>query len=295
MIEKKGNILNKGKLSPQLIVGLTLTILFWILNWSLPGLRTHLLFFPLWLGYCLTVDGLLYFRSGSSFISRNPVKFAFMFLISIPGWWLFELINHRTNNWFYQGKNYFSNIEFFIYASINFSTVMPSVFTTSELISTSSWIRGLKRGASISKNKKVAVLFLLIGTASLSAVLLMPDYFYPLLWLSIYLIIEPINILTENPTLLDYLSKGDWRPLISLWIGVLICGFFWEMWNYLSYPKWVYRTPHVDFCHVFEMPLLGYLGYIPFSMELFALYHLISGLPKNKFKIDFFMNLNERS
>ena len=29
--------------------------------------------------------------------------------------------------------------------------------------------------------------------------------------------------------------------------------------------------------HVFEMPLLGYIGYIPFSWELFALYHLIVG------------------
>jgi hypothetical protein len=26
------------------------------------------------------------------------------------------------------------------------------------------------------------------------------------------------------------------------------------------------------------MPLAGYLGYIPFSLELFALYHLVMGL-----------------
>jgi hypothetical protein len=47
------------------------------------------------------------------------------------------------------------------------------------------------------------------------------------------------------------------------------------MWNFLSYPKWIYHVPFVGFLHVFEMPLLGYLGYIPFSWELFALYHLI--------------------
>ena len=61
-------------------------------------------------------------------------------------------------------------------------------------------------------------------------------------------------------------------------VGCLICGFFWELWNFYSHPKWVYQVPFVDFLHVFEMPLLGYLGYVPFSLELFALYHLVVGL-----------------
>jgi hypothetical protein len=30
--------------------------------------------------------------------------------------------------------------------------------------------------------------------------------------------------------------------------------------------------------HIFEMPLLGYGGYLPFAMELHALYHLVAGL-----------------
>ena len=60
----------------------------------------------------------------------------------------------------------------------------------------------------------------------------------------------------------------------------MICGLFWEMWNYHSYPKWVYQVPFVGFLHIFEMPLLGYGGYLPFSLELFALYHLAVGLLK---------------
>jgi hypothetical protein len=50
------------------------------------------------------------------------------------------------------------------------------------------------------------------------------------------------------------------------------------MWNYYAYPKWVYHVPFVDFWRIFEMPLLGYGGYLPFAMELFALYHLVVGL-----------------
>jgi hypothetical protein len=50
------------------------------------------------------------------------------------------------------------------------------------------------------------------------------------------------------------------------------------MWNYFSYPKWQYSVPGVSFLHIFEMPLLGYGGYLPFAMELHALYHLVAGL-----------------
>jgi hypothetical protein len=61
-----------------------------------------------------------------------------------------------------------------------------------------------------------------------------------------------------------------------------MCGFFWEMWNFFSYPKWVYHIPFFDFLRVFEMPILGYGGYIPFALELFALYHLLNGFSRNE-------------
>jgi hypothetical protein len=68
---------------------------------------------------------------------------------------------------------------------------------------------------------------------------------------------------------------------VSLSVGALICGFFWEMWNYYSWPKWIYHTPGAQFLHVFEMPLLGYGGYVPFALELFVLRNLLwRGAPR---------------
>ena len=104
-----------------------------------------------------------------------------------------------------------------------------------------------------------------------------PRYFFPFLWLSLYGIVAPLNVWLGRRSLSEYTAAGDWRPVLALGIGGLICGFFWEMWNFYSYPKWVYSVPFVGFAHVFEMPLLGYGGYIPFSLELFALYHLVTG------------------
>ena len=60
--------------------------------------------------------------------------------------------------------------------------------------------------------------------------------------------------------------------------AALLCGFFWEMWNYLAFPKWYYTIPFGQYAHIFEMPLLGYAGYLPFGLEIYAFYYFIRGL-----------------
>jgi hypothetical protein len=53
------------------------------------------------------------------------------------------------------------------------------------------------------------------------------------------------------------------RPLLQPALAALVCGFFWEMWNYGSLAKWHYSIPYASAFYVFEMPLLGYAGYLP--------------------------------
>jgi hypothetical protein len=54
------------------------------------------------------------------------------------------------------------------------------------------------------------------------------------------------------------------------------------MWNFYAFPKWVYDIPFFDYLHIFEMPLLGYGGYLFFGPELFALYQLLAAaLPED--------------
>jgi hypothetical protein len=257
--------------------GAFLVILFWTLNWSVPGLRTQWAFFPLWLGFILLVDALVYSAKGSSILSRNKNKFIVLFIISIPVWWLFEALNYFTQNWYYEGRQYFSDFQFVLLASLCFSTVMPAVFESAELVATFDWVDKIKITKQIKPDKKYSYSLLILGLVMLSLIILLPHYFYFLIWVSLYLIIEPVNILLGNKNLFNYLSAGNWKPLLSLIIGVLICAFFWEMWNYFSYPKWIYFLPGVNIIHIFEMPILGYLGYFPFSLELFAIYNLING------------------
>jgi len=258
--------------------GLLLIILFWVLNWSLNGLRTHWGFFPLWLGYAIFVDAIVYSRKGTSLIKRNWKLFITLFFISVPTWWLFELYNLRTQNWFYDGKQYFNNLEYFLLSSLSFSTVMPAVFETSEFAGTFKWINHLNIKKKISPSLRTVLSLAIPGVFILTLIVIFPKVFYPFVWISAFLIIEPINILLKNKSIFDYTTSADWRPIFALAVGCLICGFFWEMWNYNSYPKWKYDLPMVNTFHLFEMPLPGYIGYLVFPFELFAIYNLITGI-----------------
>ena len=267
--------------------GLVLAITFWILNWSLSGLRTQWGFFPMWLGYCLTVDAMIFTRKGHSLLTRSPRSYVILFLISVPAWWLFEIINLRTQNWYYMGEQYFTDAQFFLFSSLSFSTVMPAVFGTAELASTFTWIKGIKCKLRFEITPAVLIALLAAGLIMLLLMFLWPAYFFCFVWVSLYLILEPLNFRLKNRTLLQYISVGNWQPLLALWVGCIICGFFWEMWNFYSYPKWIYYIPFFNFLHIFEMPLPGYFGYIPFSMELFALYHFAIGLLKHDGRHDY--------
>jgi len=273
-------------------IGILLITVSWILIWSLSGLRSHILFFPLWTGYSLTVDSLVWIRKGISLFTRNKKKFIFLFIVSIPCWWIFELINTRTQNWMYLGKEQFTALQYAFYASLNFSTVIPAVFGSAELLNTFNPIQKMKKWIVIPIHKKSITIIFLSGVLLLLLILLFPKFFYPFVWLSVYLIIDPVNYKLGNPSLLADLSKGNWKKVISLATGALLCGFFWEMWNYFSYPKWTYNTPFVDFAHIFEMPVLGYIGYVPFSLELYALYHFITKSLKKE-KTEEYINISQ--
>lgn len=254
-------------------IGLALTGVAWALNWSLDGARTHVLFFPLWLGYCLTVDAAVVRLRGESLLTRSRRRYVGLFVASMPAWWLFEVINWRTGNWIYLGGERLGDLEYFLLSSLSFSTVMPAVFGTAELLGGLSAIRRLPPGP---RWRPRTTTMLVVGALMLALLLAWPRYFFPLVWLSVWFLVEPLNARADRRTLLDATGRGDWRPVLALALGALFCGLWWELWNYWSWPKWTYEIPFVDFGRVFEMPVLGYAGYLPFALELFALYHLLA-------------------
>ncbi|NIV14482.1 MAG: hypothetical protein GWN62_25365 [Aliifodinibius sp.] len=215
-------------------------------------------------------------------MTRSWQAYLGLFAISVISWWLFEFFNWRLQNWVYLGKENFSNLVFAILATFSFSSVVPAVFGTAELVGSFARIKDLQPGWRLRSTRRTVLFFFILGWFMLILMLAWPRYFFPFMWLSVFFIIEPINVWLGNRTLAKSVHYGDWRPVFALWFGALICGFFWEMWNFYSYPKWIYQIPFVDFGQIFEMPILGYGGYLPFAMELYALYHFIVGFTGRK-------------
>jgi hypothetical protein len=63
----------------------------------------------------------------------------------------------------------------------------------------------------------------------------------------------------------------------------LVCGVLWEFWNYWALTKWTYTVPYPPDVKLFEMPVLGYLGFLPFALECFAMYHFCRGVLRHGF------------
>lgn len=259
-------------------LGILLMAVFWYLIWHYDGLRAHWAFFPLWLGYILVVNAWTEQRQGHSLLSRNKGAWALQFVLSAPIWWIFEWLNYRAHYWYYTEVESFSWLSFHAFATWNFSTVLPAIFGTAELVGTGIKPQLWTMGPKVGGQRIFRIFFFLAGLLMLSVFLFWPQYGAAFLWMSLFFILDPFNYALGYPSLLAETSAGRWRTVLILWIASLICGFFWEMWNYYAVPKWVYQVPFVDFWYIFEMPLLGYLGYLPFALELFAMYHFVLGL-----------------
>lgn len=113
--------------------------------------------------------------------------------------------------------------------------------------------------------------YFITGIMLLIALLIWPRYGMAFMWVSLFFLVSPVNYLLGRPSLMRYTAAQDWRMVLVLFSAALVCGFFWEMWNMYSWPKWVYTFPYLNQYKIFEMPLAGYLGYLPFGLEVWAL------------------------
>lgn len=256
-----------------LAAGLCLTTVSWVISWSsIPTLSEHA-FFPLWLGYVVAINGLSETLCNDSLVRRMGCSFLWLFAASLPLWWFFESANQIVSNWHYVSARPVTGLEYFVRASIDFSIVVPAVLSTAALIYSIlykrySWLSDAKFNPPVVASSHLA-LSALIGGFCLVPLIFAPQETFPLVWIAPILVLEPFVCALQLPSLLRKLVVGDLNALIAVTAGALVCGFFWELWNYYSLPKWIYTIPYVGFWKIFEMPALGYLGYPFFGVIVY--------------------------
>ncbi len=249
-----------------------LLLVSWLLAWTrfswFQALQAYT-FTPLWLGYILTVNALICRRQGHCLLGRRPRYFLLLFPFSALFWWYFEFLNRFVQNWYYAGIESFGPLEYALHSTLCFSTVLPAVVSTMKWLHT--YDAGIKAGHSrhwrMAHIKGWAWLALVASIPGLTGIGIWPDYLFPLLWLVPLSLIVSLQVLRADSTCFAGIARGRWQGVYIPALAALICGFFWEMWNYYSYARWTYTIPFVDRFHIFEMPMLGYAGYILFGLE----------------------------
>ena len=235
------------------------------------------LYFPFaWFGLILFLDALVFKFHKKSLLHNNRKKFIFLLVSSALFWWLFEALNMGIINWTYHGgmphRSFFGMV---VFRTISFSTVLPAVFEVAELLRVKKFFMKMQHPQKRKVPADILYGMIIIGIITLILPLVWPQYFFPLVWITFFFLFDPVNYMHGQHSIVGSVFQKKFALPLTLAVAGGICGFFWEFWNYWAVRKWVYHIPFVGFVKIFEMPLLGYLGYIPFAFELFAMYHLV--------------------
>ena len=270
-----------------LIFGSILTVISWILAWGRVEPFYEYSFFPLWIGYIITINGLSYWLFGRSLLSRMGKSFLILFLISIPLWWFFEFLNLFTHNWHYIFPRQIGQFEYFVRASISFSTVIPAVLSTAFLFY--NILARIKHLRWVKFPLSQPALFTIFGLGVLSFLLIFvtPYLSFPFMWLGLFLMFEPLNYSLKFSSILREVNRGKYTLFVAIGVATLFTGFWWEMWNFYSLPKWTYLIPYVGYFKIFEMPILGFLGYPFFGLEVYSFTNFMFGVLRKVFKLEF--------
>lgn len=196
-----------------------------------------------------------------------------MWLFSIPLWLIFEYYNILLKSWAYVGLP--SRWQTILGMCVSFATIIPAMFETACLVNLLFRFDKIKINPQRSSGYK-RILFIALGVACLILPLVFPiTHICGLVWLGFLLLLDPINDVLGLPSFIQERSEGKIHRFISFIIGGYICGFLWEFWNWHALTHWVYNVPFLADVKIFEMPVLGFLGFGPFSLEMFAMYYFV--------------------
>jgi len=263
----------KAKIKPHGLIGVALFCLAVVmLGQGREPFTTYFYSFAWW-SYILAADALVYWLQGRSLIVSQTRIFLCMIPLSIFIWCIFEAFNFRLANWYYINLPPEVWMRWIGYA-IAYATVLPGLFETMHLLGAVlpfravSWKKLYPSPLFLRTSPSLGGLFLL-------AALFFPRFCFPLVWVGFALLIEPLLYLRGGNSLLRDIEKGKPGRLLTLLAAGLVCGLLWELWNFWAQAKWIYTVPFFEEGKLFEMPLLGFLGFPPFAVSAYAMYRIV--------------------
>ena len=243
-----------------------------LLFFDVPFIRTWFYIFAWW-PLILVLDSVNFRMRGSSPLSRSPRNFMFAVFVSIPVWLIFELFNLRLQNWSYHSLPAEIPLRWLGYG-FAFASVIPALIELSTLFQT---LLGEKRIPFVPLKTTASTLngSILLGFLLLVICIMFPHLFFPFVWLGFIFLLEPLNFRLGLDSLLADAKEKKGNRILSWLLAGFSAGILWEALNFWAGSHWEYTIPYLNFFKIFQMPVFGYGGFLPFAIEVFAIYTLL--------------------
>jgi len=243
-----------------------------------------------WAGYILAGDAVVWRGAGRSLLHGGGWRVVALFALSAPLWWAFEIANWRLENWKYVGTAIYGGQAHVLLKTLSFVFVLPALVTSRDLLR--SFVR-FPHPPAVRLPSWTTPVLVAVGLVSVPLLYVFPDQTYPLVWVAPLLVLDGVADLRGRLTGLAHhpdhgipegdqvgrhgdaqaplnvfalLREGRAGPVLLIAVAGLGTGILWELWNWGAVPHWDYRIPYLGFLPVFEMPVIGYLGYPPFAL-----------------------------
>jgi hypothetical protein len=231
-----------------------------------------------WWAYILAIDAWIYHRKGTSLLTDRRGTFVLQCILSVAFWCLFEAYNRVMPGWRYENLEPNLSVRFLGYA-LSFATIMPGLFLTCELLQ-SFGLFARARMPRIRWGRGALIVSAVIG----AIFCLVPPFFtenmrgclWAFVWMGWFFLLEPFNYWRGAQSIYRDWEAGSLTRTLQLFAAGAICGLLWEFWNMWAYTKWVYIFPVGQAVKFFEMPLVGFLGFLPFALEYFVMFHFLA-------------------
>lgn len=231
-----------------------------------------------WTGYLLLLDGVLAMR-GESPIRKRRHHFWTLYLASVFIWCVFDAINFNAGMraWNYIGlpKEFGDRVLGYLLA---FGAIVPGMLLSGQLY-LSLGLFDWARSPAWKMPAWCKWLALLAGAAMLAWPLIHRDPIVNLtLWTSLVFLLDPINLRLGRPSMFRDWQNGWYGRTLAAFAGGATCGLLWEFWNYWALTKWTYNLPFLgswEQYRYFEMPLIGFIGFVPFGIECWVMWQTI--------------------
>lgn len=235
-------------------IGLALFTLGWLAVLVPIPFLTTIVYPMLWWGFILVIDSVNFLRWKESPIKSHAKHFFGIILpLSTIYWLYFELVNFYYSQWHYLGVTP-AILPNALLSFISFATVIPAI---TEIF----WIFNgpLKE---VNGSRRRSILWFLAGVLFAVLPFFSGNFILnQLIWIAPFLLFFPfLKSLTLNAKFFLFASLSG-----------LISGVLWEFFNFWATAKWQYFILPEAF-RIFEMPVLGYLGFIPFAFSTVAIY-----------------------